>query len=123
MAESVREPAVPAVRGAAPTPTLKNVRRTRPMPVALRDPMALRALDPTGVEQLIGPPNFVRHDGGAIIWQYTVRGCVMDLFWYRSDSGLSLLHMEAREVHTPRSAEMRGCLDNLWQARSEQAES
>lgn len=92
-------------------------------PVALSDTSALRALDPAGVEALIGAPNFVRHDGGATIWQYQAHGCVMDLFWYRSDTGLALLYVEARDPNAPRLAETKVCLDDLWSARVDQADS
>jgi hypothetical protein len=128
VAAASHEPATPAMRGVAPLPVAKpdpaaRTNPVRPRPVALRDTMALRALDPTAVEGLLGAPGFVRQDSGAIIWQYSVQGCVMDLFWYRSDAGLSLLHVEARGVHAPGTVEMQACLEDLWIARSQQAES
>lgn len=101
--------AAPVARGAAPVPM--TTART------------MRALDPAGVERLIGPPTFVRQDSGATIWQYSVDGCVMDLFWYRTDAGQALVHVEARNIHSPRTAEMQACLDHLWKARAAQAES
>ena len=81
------------------------------------------ALDPAGIERLIGPPNFTRQDGGATVWQYTARTCIMDLFWYRSDIGPALVHMEARDIHSPRSADMQSCLDALWKQHTVEAES
>jgi|GEM_PF-680999 len=121
--EPTATPRVAAPAAEPETGAMVAARGPAPRPVALRDAMAMRALDPAGVKQLIGPPSFVRQDGGATIWQYSVHGCVMDLFWYRSEAGLALLHVEARDVHTPRSAEMQVCLDDLWKARSEHAES
>lgn len=114
--------AAPVARGAAPVP-MTTARTMRPRPVALSDESAMRALDPAGVERLIGPPTFVRQDSGATIWQYSVDGCVMDLFWYRTDAGQALVHVEARNIHSPRTAEMQACLDHLWKARAAQAES
>lgn len=124
-------PATPTVQQAVlqpgpahePESIAPATRGPRVRPMALRDTMALRALNPQGVQALIGPPSFVRQDGGATIWQYHAQGCVMDLFWYASDSGLSLLHVEARDIRSPRTAEMQVCLDDLWQSRSQLAES
>jgi len=82
-------------------------------PVVHRDPATLQALAPVEVEGLIGPPSFVRHDGGAIIWQYNAEQCVMDLFWYRTESGLSLVYLEARGVSEAFSAELDACLGRL----------
>ncbi|MDF1791715.1 MAG: hypothetical protein P1U88_07395 [Thalassobaculaceae bacterium] len=104
-------------------PATTRVVRSRSLPVALSDESSLRALDPTGVKQLIGPPTFVRQDGGATVWQYSGRGCVVDLFWYNTDAGLALLHAEARNIHSPRAAEMKACLDDLWKTRGAEAES
>ena len=112
----------PIARGAAPVPVATG-RAMRPRPVALRDERSLRALDPVGIEQLIGRPTFVRQDGGATVWQYAARSCVLDLFWYRTDIGPALVHMEARTVHSPRSADMQGCLDELWKQHTVEAES
>lgn len=112
--------ATPVARGAAPVPVTTG-RALRP--VALRDERSLRALDPTGVARLIGQPTFVRQDGGATVWQYTARTCIMDLFWYRSDIGPALVHMEARNIHSPRAADMQGCLDELWKQHTVEAES
>lgn len=114
--------ATSVARGAAPVPAATG-RAMRPRPVALRDERSLRALDPTGVERLIGRPAFVRQDGGATVWQYTARSCVMDLFWYRSEIGPALVHMEARTIHGPRAADMQGCLDELWKQHTVEAES
>ncbi|MFX4220071.1 MAG: hypothetical protein ACMVO3_03270 [Thalassobaculum sp.] len=111
--------AAPVARGAAPVP----VTVVRSKPVALRDETSLRALDPSGIEQLIGPPTFVRQDGGATIWQYSAGGCVLDLFWYRADGRKALLHVESRNIHSPRAAETAACLDNLWKHRTGQVES
>ena len=81
--------------------------------VVHRDPATLQALAPVEVEGLIGPPSFVRHDGGAIIWQYNAEQCVMDLFWYRTEAGLSLVYLEARGVSDAFSAELDACLGRL----------
>ncbi|MCR9070992.1 MAG: hypothetical protein NXI18_04670 [Alphaproteobacteria bacterium] len=111
--------AAPVARGAAPVPM--TVARSKP--VALRDETSLRALDPSGIERLIGPPTFVRQDGGATIWQYSADGCVVDLFWYRSDGGQALLHVESRNVYSQRTADTTVCLNSLWQRRADQADS
>jgi hypothetical protein len=114
--------ATPVARGVAPVP-VTTARAMRPRPVTLHDEAAMRALDPAAIKQLIGPPTFVRQDGGATVWQYSARGCVMDLFWYRSDAGPTLLHVEARNIHSPRSTETQACLDELWKERAGEAES
>lgn len=114
--------ATPVARGAAPVPVTAG-RAMQPRPVALRDERSLRALDPTGIERLIGHPTFVRQDGGATVWQYTARSCIVDLFWYRSEIGPALVHMEARNIHSPRAADMQGCLDELWSQHAVEAES
>lgn len=80
---------------------------------AERDPDRLRRLGPDAVTALIGSPGYVRHEGGAIIWQYIASGCVMDLFWYRSDHGLTLLHYETRSLRLARQAESGACFTNL----------
>lgn len=114
--------ATSVVRGAAPVPVASS-RALRPRPIALRDQRSLSALDPSGVARLIGQPTFVRQDGGATVWQYTALTCIMDLFWYRSDLGSALVHMEARTIHSPRAADMEGCLDELWKQHAVEAES
>lgn len=80
---------------------------------AERDPDRLRPLDPEAVTALIGAPGYVRHEGGAIVWQYMASGCVMDLFWYRSDHGLALLHYETRSPRLQQRVEANACFTRL----------
>ena len=81
------------------------------------------ALDPPAIERMIGRPDFVRHDSGATVWQYAGRSCVMDLFWYGSGNGRTLVHLEARSLHGPRGADIGVCLDELWKQHALEAES
>ncbi len=90
---------------AAPEPAVQ--------PVVYHDPKELQELEAVEVEDLLGPPNYVRHDDGAIIWQYNARKCVMDLFWYRSQAGLSLVYLEARGASETRSLALDACLQQL----------
>lgn len=91
----------------------KPPRRRISLSPAERDPNRLRPLDPEAVTALIGTPGYVRHEGGAIVWQYMTNGCVMDLFWYRSDHGLTLLHYETRGPRLQKRIEASTCFTRL----------
>ncbi|NQW11624.1 MAG: hypothetical protein HQ481_17300 [Alphaproteobacteria bacterium] len=88
-----------------------------------RDPDRLRRLDPDAVMALIGNPGYIRHEGGAIIWQYMADSCVMDLFWYRTGDGLTLLHYETRSPRLPRQVEAKVCFTDLLTRRTAAIES
>jgi hypothetical protein len=89
---------------------------------AERDPDRLRELDPQAVTGLIGAPNYVRHEGGAVVWQYVVGSCVMDLFWYPSTGeALHLEHYEVRGARITGVAEASSCFGNLLVRRRDAA--
>jgi hypothetical protein len=45
----------------------------------------------------LGPPDQVRREAGARVWQYRLSGCVLDLFVYPTDGEERVVHMEARD--------------------------
>ncbi len=68
------------------------------------------------LQQRLGPAGFVRRDGAAEIWRYSVDDCHVDLFLYREESGPRVQHIEAR----PRSGgriNARRCYERLLAMR------
>lgn len=78
-----------AVQTTGPSPQLQTV-----LPKAAQTPpqhtrerprihaTALLGMDADTVEKTLGPPQFIRHDLQAQIWQYAGAACVLDLFLY-----------------------------------------
>jgi hypothetical protein len=77
------------------------------------NPDRLRQMKPPKVVELIGQPNFQRKEDRVTVWQYHNADCVMDLFWYRTESGPELMHYEARSETLSHSSEAKACFTNL----------
>lgn len=50
-------------------------------------PEALTRLTTEEVSYIFGAPSVERHDAEATIWQYKVRGCVVDFYFYEGEAG------------------------------------
>jgi hypothetical protein len=61
------------------------------------DPKQLFGLDAHKVAALLGPANFVRRDGPAEVWQYRADACVLDVYLYREEAGLTVAHVDLRK--------------------------
>jgi len=90
---------------------------------AERDPDRLRFMKPDKVRALIGEPQFERHETRVMVWQYKAQDCVMDLFWYQTETGPELMHYEARDGRKPLATEARNCFSGLLARRAESARS
>ena len=97
-----------------PTPQLSD---------ADRDPDRLRFMKPDRVVGLIGKPSFVRHDARVMVWQYQAGGCVLDLFWYQTDTGPELMHYDARSPRLSRITEAKTCFTGLLNRQAQSVES
>jgi hypothetical protein len=56
----------------------------------------LRGLTGHQVNDLLGRPQFLRHDSAVELWQYRGDGCVLSLFLYRERGTMRVRHAEAR---------------------------
>ncbi|HSE78650.1 MAG TPA: hypothetical protein VLG66_11655 [Alphaproteobacteria bacterium] len=68
------------------------------------------------LRQRLGPAGFVRKDGAAEIWRYSVDDCHVDLFLYREESGARVHHIEARPRNGGR-INARTCYERLLTTR------
>lgn len=105
--QTAADPAAGSRAGSAPTggPTV--------LTAAEADPDRLRFMQPEGVVALIGEPSFRRRDMRVTVWQYRSTDCVMDLFWYDTEAGPELMHIEARDGTLKGATEARTCFTGL----------
>jgi hypothetical protein len=75
-------------------------------------PETLKGLSAAQAESELGQPSFRRRDPPAEIWQYRVRACILDLFLYKEENGLTVAHYAVR---TPSGTAItdRACLDEV----------
>jgi len=75
-----------------------------PAAEALRlDPKGLIGMDGTRLRQLLGAPQFVRHEAAAAVWRYRYGTCQVYLFLYQDGAAAAprLRHMELRGMAGP----------------------
>lgn len=94
-------------------PPAPKLQQPRTPTEAERNPARLVELDPKGVASVIGEPQFVRYEGGAIVWQYNSGGCVMDLYWYRDGEKISLKFMAARGGRLSQQVTVSSCFSDI----------
>lgn len=94
-------------------PTLPDVRIAGPW-VDLRK--RLIGMTPNSIQQIIGTPKFQRRDPPAIIWQYRMPGCLVDVFLYEMGNKLTVRHVatRGRTVFRPPA---ENCFDELLRRR------
>lgn len=56
---------------------------TAALPPELSSLDRLKGMKGGEIASLLGPPDLIRHDGPAEVWQYVAHDCVLDLFLYR----------------------------------------
>jgi hypothetical protein len=76
----------------------------------------LMGADPAKLEQWLGKPGLVRLDDPAQVWQYRGQGCVVDVYFYPSGTGMAVSHAEARSQKYTGDP-MNPCLALLSQSR------
>jgi len=82
-----------------PPPVARQEASIPPEPVARTvndDPNQLLQLSGKKVAALLGPASYVRRDGPAEIWQYRAAHCVLDVFLFQDNGGLSVAHVDLR---------------------------
>lgn len=67
-----------------------------PSPPPIDTPKALIGRESAEVTRLLGKPAFARRDGGAEIWQYRGKACILDVFLYKGQLGRLVEHAELR---------------------------
>ena len=67
-----------------------------PPPPPIDTPKALIGRESEEVTKLLGKPAFARRDGGAEIWQYRGKACILDVFLYKGQLGRLVEHAELR---------------------------
>lgn len=67
--------------------------------VANLDPAALLGLARADVAALLGPPNILRRDPPAEMWQYQNEACVLHVFLFaaKAEAGYRVRHVEVRD--------------------------
>ncbi len=81
-------------------------------PVIDSDPAQLMGLGPRGLTDFLGPPELVRREDPAEIWQYRNQACVLDVFLYPESGNRQVTYVEARDSAAA-PAEPRACLGAL----------
>ncbi len=87
-----------------------------PEPVIDDNPARLIGLDAAGLSGLLGPPELIRREPPAEVWQYRGESCVFDVFLYEEAGRQQVIYVEARDGAARRVGE-RGCLNELLRAR------
>ncbi len=67
-----------------------------PAPPPIVTPGELIGRESAEVAKLLGKPTFARRDGGAEIWQYRGKACILDVFLYKGQFGRLVEHAELR---------------------------
>lgn len=113
-------PAADAGNPAAPAPDSSADGSEAPggdvaiLPPVDDDPQHLVGLDHIGVNEKLGKPTLIRHDGDAEIWQYRGENCVLDLFLYGEDK--HVVHVDLRDRGDGNDSSVRQCYVNMLRA-------
>jgi len=106
-------PPDPAPRAAPSTPVATAALPAAPEPPVNDDPNQFLAQAPDLIAAALGNPALIRRDGPAEVWQYKGRGCVLDLFLYKTDGGgFATRHVELRGTGLSDS-KRRDCLADM----------
>ena len=103
----------------SPPPTDRQVASVPPEPVARPvndDPNQLLRLSGKKVAALLGAASYVRRDGSAEIWQYRAAQCVLDIFLFQDNGGLSVAHVDLRQ-RAGETMPARRCFGDLLASR------
>ncbi len=104
-----------AGRPARPLPT--DLPGSAPIGLAFGgDPEALIGRDAGEILSALGPPQLVRRDSPAEIWQYRGESCVLDLFLYEESRQLRVAYLEARDWEA-RAVPARSCFASVLATR------
>ncbi|MGB8274092.1 MAG: hypothetical protein WCF16_02355 [Alphaproteobacteria bacterium] len=57
---------------------------TANLPRELSSPEKLKGMTAVDISNLLGPPNLIRHEDPAEVWQYVTSECVLDLVFYHA---------------------------------------
>jgi hypothetical protein len=93
-----------------PADATHHARRTASLP----SPKSLISMSRKQILALLGPPNLLREDTPAELWQYQNVTCVMDVFLYKEASGSTyrVAYMETR-LRSGKFVSKRECLHSL----------
>jgi hypothetical protein len=80
------------------------------------DPEALIGREAGEIRRALGPPQLVRRDAPAEIWQYRGESCVLDLFLYEEARTLRVAYLEARDEEA-QAVSARSCLASVLAAQ------
>ena len=96
--------------GIAPIPALPS---REPAFVVNLDPAALLGMARADVAALLGPPNILRRDPPAEMWQYQNEACVVHVFLFvvKAEARYRVRHVEVRGRRS--DAAPAGCYDGL----------
>lgn len=83
-----------------------------PAPPPIATPGELIGRESAEVAKLLGKPTFARRDGGAEIWQYRGKACILDLFLYKGQLGRLVEHAELRRRNEGKISD-RDCLADV----------
>ena len=83
-----------------------------PPPPPIDTPKALIGRESGEVAKLLGKPFLARRDGGAEIWQYRGKACILDVFLYKSQLGRLVEHAELRRRNEGEMSD-RDCLADV----------
>ncbi len=107
----------PVPRAAPSTPVTSAALPTAPEPPVNDDPQQFLTQSPDTIAAALGDPSLIRRDGPAEVWQYAGRGCVLDLYLYKTESGgFATKHVELRSAGLP-DAKRRDCLAKMLRDR------
>lgn len=76
------------------------------------DPQRFVGLAKTRVDGLLGPPDQLRREPPAEVWQYRTETCILDLFLYEEAGDLRVIHVEARDRNTD-LVDAESCLEDI----------
>ncbi len=79
-----------------PAKTGESQQASLPPAPPIDTPKALIGRESAEVAKLLGKPAFARRDGGAEIWQYRGKACILDVFLYKGQLGRLVEHAELR---------------------------
>ncbi len=94
-----------------------------PPPPPPPEPDELVGMPPDEVESRIGEPDHIWREPPAAVWQYHRGPCVLHVFLYAKENGLSVVHYETRLRDSTEPPPATGCYPTLVeQAKGETGE-
>ena len=77
-----------------------------------RNPIRLLKMGEGKLNQILGPPGFVRREASARVWQYRTTSCVLNLYLYNDKDVLRVIYYEFHPVRGA-SVSNRDCFETL----------